>query len=76
MTRKLTESEIENIQYFHEYHGDLTRWVGWDELLPLLQEHHPELVKAVNDVRAANKILDLVVEALDEQLVQRSDAVN
>jgi len=64
--RDLTDEERSSLRYFHEEKGDVTRWTTWPELQPVLAAHHPELLKALQDLRAAEKILDLVVRDIYE----------
>lgn len=63
--RRLTDEERCMLRYFHKERGDITRYVAWDELRPILERWHPELLKAHADLVAAERILDLVVKALD-----------
>lgn len=62
--KPLDEEEIQQIQYFHEYKGDVTRWCGWDEAIPRIKQYHPHLLKAIRSVQIANRILDDVVKCL------------
>ena len=61
----ISPGDVDMIQYFHNDKGDLTRWGGWDEKLPLFQKHYPALVKAHRDLVAAQQVLDMIVNALE-----------
>lgn len=64
----LTESDINDIQYFWQEKGDLERWVGWND--PETQQRIiaacPELVKLWNDYKTAERLLNLIVENIDQ----------
>lgn len=64
MKSKLTNEDIWSLRYFWTEKRDLTRWSGWEDNLALIQAEFPELLKAWNDLRYAQKIMDLVVGSL------------
>lgn len=61
----MTREDICDIQYFHTYKGDITRWMGWEDNLDNIRFSHPELIKAMQDANAAERILDIVVDNLE-----------
>jgi hypothetical protein len=62
--RDLTYEERRSIAYFHQEKGDVTRWAEWQDVQLILQEHHPELLKALRDVEIAEKTLDAIIRTL------------
>ena len=61
---ELTEEDISMLKYFWEEKGDIERYTAFKELKPIIQEHHPELLKAWSDYKASIKIMDAVVNSL------------
>jgi hypothetical protein len=62
----LTASDYAAVRYFILDKGDVTRWVGWREKRPLFEQQHPELIKALRDLEASERILKAVVESLPD----------
>ena len=52
------------LHYFLIEKGDVRRYAGWEALVPKLQEHCPELLKALQDLDAAKRVVTLIVEDL------------
>lgn len=67
MQTELTKQDINDLQYFWQEKQDLERFVDFERLKPLIQEKKPELIKAWNNYKASVKILDLVIENLDDE---------
>lgn len=61
---KLTEQDLNDLQYFWKERGDLERMSSFKKLLPIIKEERPELFKAYNDYKVSVKILDDVIECL------------
>lgn len=61
---ELTEEDYNNLSYFHKYTGDITRWVNWEDKLPLFKEKHPELIDAIRRVKSAKITLNIIVDKL------------
>jgi len=61
---ELTERNLEDLQYFWQYKGDLERFTSFEELIPLIEREKPEVLKAWNDYKTSKKILDIVMENL------------
>lgn len=62
----LTWEELDMINHFHFNKGDITQWKRWEDVLPRVEAHHPELLKAMKDVEIATRILNSVVRSLCE----------
>ena len=62
--QKLTEEQISSIKYFWEGTGNLEIYVYFEELKPLIEKNHPELLKAWSDYKISAKILDAVIKSL------------
>ena len=60
----LTDEDRVMLRYFQREKGDMTRWVGWERVQPILQERYPELLKAQHDLEVAEKTLDAIVRGL------------
>lgn len=60
---RLTQDDLNMVIYFHESYGDITRWIKWEERKPIVQRVHPELIKAMEDVKVAHRILNAVVDS-------------
>lgn len=63
-TKKITQEDLASLHYFWFQKGDLTRWVFWEEKLPDLRREYPEIVKAWEDYKAADRILDHVIKGV------------
>ena len=61
---KLTEEDLNNLQYFWQEKEDLERFSSFEELKPLLEKEKPEVLKAWNDYKTSRKILDIVIDNL------------
>ena len=62
----LTAEQVRNIQYFHKYKGDMSRFVGYEACLPALEAYHPEVLHALQQLVIAERTLTTLVEALEE----------
>ena len=65
----LSEEHARSLQYFHEDKGDITRYVHWDKLKPLLGRKHPELLQALHD----KELLESHITKLLEDLVASAE---
>ena len=68
----LSNEDIRMIKYFWEERGDLERWVSWLEKVPLFEKECPELIKAWRDYLMSKRILDIIVESLEEEQCQKN----
>jgi hypothetical protein len=66
MTEPLTEEQINEIKYFHEYKGDVTRWIGWEGAQPQIREHHPTLFHCYQAMKIHEHLLDLAIKNLGD----------
>lgn len=57
----VTQSDVDNIQFFMESRGDPSRYVDFDRIA----KERPELRKAYDDWITAKKILRAVVKSLE-----------
>ena len=64
MKQKLTRDDKLMIRYFWEEYGDITKYVGFQELIPILEKEKPGLLKAIEDYKAIKAILDVLVSNL------------
>jgi len=62
-TEKLDE-HLAMLKYFWNEKGDIERYCDFEEIIPLLQIHHPELLKVWYDYKANIKLLDIVINNL------------
>ena len=65
---ELTEQDKAMIVCFWQDKGDLTCWNEWEEKQPLIEKEFPELIKAVRDLDASIKIMDLVINSIEENV--------
>lgn len=61
----VTNADRRMISYFIMEKGDITRWVNWNSRKEIIEAEYPELVKALQDYAAAEKILHLVVKNIE-----------
>lgn len=61
---KITDEDRGCLEYFHEEKGDITRWCDWEDMKPVFQEEHPELITAMESVRIANLTLNSIVKVV------------
>ena len=61
---KLTGMQVRSLQYFHEK-SDVTSWLGWEECIPSLEAHHPEVLAAIRDLDISERILEAVINNLE-----------
>ena len=61
MTDEELEGEVATLRYFWQEKGDVTRYVGWEELRPVLRERRPEIVKAWDDYVESKRRLSAVL---------------
>ena len=61
---KITKDEIVMLQYFWEEKGNIERYIGFEVLKPKLEKQFPEVLKAWNDYKASERILDAVMSTL------------
>ena len=62
---KLTEHDINSIKLFHQERGDITRFVGWEEIKN--RDEFLEIRDAMLDLENAKSRLDELVEDLGEE---------
>ena len=65
----ITEEDKRTLLYFHEEKGDITGCFVWDDKKEEIEAEYPELIKALRDFTAAERVLDLVVKAVCEEEV-------
>ena len=63
---KLTKENLKDLVYFWKFKGDLERFSNFKELKPLIEKEYPEILKAWNDYKTSIKILDAVINTIDE----------
>ena len=64
MADKLTEQDLNDLQYCWQVTGDLERLTTFEILIPILEKEKPEVLKAWNDYKASKKIVDIVIGSL------------
>ena len=64
MENKLTEQDLNDLQYFWQEKEDLERLSTFERLIPILEKEKPEVLKAWNDYKSSKKILDIVIDSL------------
>jgi hypothetical protein len=64
MENKLTEQDLNDLQYFWQEKEDLERLGTFEKLAPILEKEKPEVLKAWNDYKASKNILDIVIDSL------------
>ena len=60
----ITQSDIRMIDYFMQEKGDIERWSSWNDRKQYILQEFPELENAMQQVKAAHKFQDLVVESI------------
>jgi len=66
----MTKEELENaghltmIKYFCEEKGDIERYCDWKKIKPDVEREFPELIKALADLKNAEKTVKYLVENL------------
>lgn len=60
----VSEEDINAIKYFIIERGDITRYCRWDKIKEDVEKGHPVLIRALEKVIIAKKMLKLVVEDL------------
>jgi len=60
----LTDDDKNMVDYFWKEKGDIERWVSWEERKSEIAKECPALVKAWEDYKAAEAILNIVVDSL------------
>ena len=61
---KLTEQDLDSLQYFWQEKQDLERFTDFEKLKALLEKEKPETLKAWNDYKTSKKMLDIVMDNL------------
>ena len=62
--KKVVESDILSILYFLEEVGNIERWTGWEERKDVIQKEIPELIKCLDELALAKRMLQLVLDSL------------
>jgi len=68
--KKLTPQDKSDIVYFHQYRGDIERWVGWENAKPLVQKEYPELLDAMERLVSAKRTLSAIVMTLGDAHIE------
>lgn len=63
--RKLNSDVMATVLYFITEKQDVTRYCDWEDVKAQVKEYYPELIKALDDLAMAEKMLDIVVESID-----------
>ena len=66
--RKPTSEELRMVVYFWQERRDLTRFVSWEELEPVLRVSHPHLLDAIERLRSAEKTVDAIVDSIGNEI--------
>jgi hypothetical protein len=61
--RPIKPDDYRSLKYFHQERS-LSRYCAWEDIQEDLQRKHPEVIKAVSDLLAAKRTLDLVIDNL------------
>jgi hypothetical protein len=57
----LTEEDLNMLDYFWNQKEDIERWSSWKERRPIIQQSHPEIVRAWDDYQTARRMLTAVI---------------
>ena len=63
---RITDEDLETVQYFWEEKGDVTWWIDWKKKLPLMRIQYPELVDAVERYHIVRRTLSAVIKGICE----------
>lgn len=66
MKTKLTNDDIGSLKYFHKY-KDITSWAGFEENKHLVEQQFPEVIHAMKQLEIAQRTLDKLVDAMEEE---------
>ena len=73
---QLTEEDYASIIYFWIVKGDIRRWSEWEDRKGQFQYYHPELIEAMERLRVAKIMLNLVVDSFPpEKVIPAPDIV-
>ena len=61
---QVTIEDLNTLRYFWEDKADITRWVGFEKLLPALEQEYPEILKAWKDYQTADRTLTAILRGL------------
>jgi len=64
MKRTLTEEDINSLKYFWQETGDLERLSTFEALKPILEKENPKVIKAWNNYKSSESILDAIINNL------------
>lgn len=62
---KLTKQELNDLVYFWQNKGDLERFTNFEKLKPKIENEYPEILKAWNDYKTSIKIMNSVMDSID-----------
>jgi len=65
----ITNDNIKDVVYFVQEKGDVARLSYWDQIKKDFYQEYPEFEKAERDLRAAEKIFELVVEGISDDII-------
>lgn len=60
----ITPEDLLMLRYFWQEKGDLTRYVRWEALVPVLERERPEVIAAHRNLIEARRTLDAIIDAL------------
>jgi hypothetical protein len=58
----MTEEDLNMLDYFWFQKEDIERWSSWKERRGIIQQSHPEIVKAWDDYQTARRILSAIIK--------------
>jgi len=65
---KLTADDAAMLEFFYSERGDMSRWVEWDRVKPLIRKEYPEVLDALERLNVAERTLDAVVNKMVETI--------
>lgn len=70
--KKLTQYHYDQLYYWFFERGNLERWSEWEEVKPLFEAYHPELINALSLYENATKVL---VETIEKVVSEGTTAI-
>lgn len=64
--RLATDGDLAMLRYFHENRGDMTRYVGWEEIKDDFKARYPHVFDAWERHASAERTLDILIQELPE----------
>jgi len=61
---KLTDEDVDMINYFWTEKHDLERWTKWNERFPVIKKAAPDLIIAYKNYKFYKKVVDALIRNL------------